>query len=226
MYDSESFEAAVREQNVIEARTIILYCLNSDKRRSTPQAVQIARENAGRFPNPNNALFEEEKPAYLGEVPSESLWDDKFFDRIKGALCANFSLEKLELAEKVIVVLRAKGLPDFQVEMPPKSVHHPQPSQLSQGQKKSLSSSQDAAQNTTTTNDGNAGKRPCPKPRLQPNSNAQEDFLKGMLLGGVMLGGAGLLIGLAAGCALKAAITGTIVGGVAGGCLSYKMKHK
>ena len=129
---------------------------------------------------------------------------------------ANFSLEKIKLAEEVIAVLREKGLPDFQVE---------ETSRTKSSTQKKVNLGQ-AQQSSKTSTGDEKRRRSSPKPRFQSDHSPQEDFLEGMLVGGVVLGGAGLVVGLVAGCALKAAVTGAIVGGIAGGFWTQNRNHK
>ena len=216
MHNSNSLEIAIQEQDVIAARTAILSCLDSDKRHSKPQALQMAKSISEKFTNPNNPLFQEEDPDFLGEIPLKSLWNETFFDRIKAAMYANFSQEKIKLAEEVIAVLREKGLPDFQVE---------ETSRTKSSTQKNVNLGQ-AQQSSKTSTGDEKRRRSSPKPRFQSDHSPQEDFLEGMLVGGVVLGGAGLIVGLVAGCALKAAVTGAIVGGIAGGFWTQNRNHK
>ena len=213
---SDRLSQAIQEQNVVRARTIILSCLDDDATSTKPQALRMAEEIADRFIDPEDPFFDQEN--HILEIPPKTEWDSALLRKIKAALQANFSREKLELAEQVISHLRAKGIPDFQVKRQSAEAHSAaKPMQQHFSEKKTSQPYHTAA-------------RPQGGCRTQPvrrsPRNAQSEFLAGAIVGGVALGGAGLIIGLLAGCALKATVSGIVIGGIAGGIVSQKKKRR
>ena len=121
---SDKLRTAIQERNVIHARTAILSYLDSDATEAMPQALRIAVEIADKFSNPEEPFFDQEN--HRLEIPSQAEWDSAFLRKIKAALQANFSREKLELAEQVISYLRAQGFRDFQVKEAKNTPRRPQ----------------------------------------------------------------------------------------------------
>ena len=110
---NDKLKAAIAEKNVIAARTQILIYLGHDEKEAKPVAVKIANEIAPYFTDPADPFFEADNN-YL-ETPAENLWDQDFYNKLVAYLRLNFSKEKLELAQRVILKLRSNGVRDFQV---------------------------------------------------------------------------------------------------------------
>lgn len=217
---NDKLKAAITEKNVIAARTQILIYLGHDEKEARPVAVKIANEIAPYFTDPADPLFEADNN-YL-ETLDESLWNQEFYNKLVAYLRLNFSKEKLELAERVILRLRSNGVRDFQVAS---TVHRQgetvRPRVNPIPEKKNTQHYVRPEYPTPTVS---AERRKRPQYRKSPKQT-QSEFLAGAIVGGVALGGAGLLIGLIAGCAVKATLSGIVIGGIAGGLLNQKKRR-
>ena len=109
----DELRSAIREQNVSRARAMVLSLLTMDETAPEPQALRLAMEIAGKFTDPETPFFDQED--HLWKIPPNTDWDPALLRKIKAALLTNFSKEKLELAEQIIAQLRARGLPNYQV---------------------------------------------------------------------------------------------------------------
>ena len=218
---NDKLKAAIAEKNVIAARTQILIYLGHDEKEAKPVAVKIANEIAPYFTDPADPFFEADNN-YL-ETPAENLWDQDFYNKLVAYLRLNFSKEKLELAQRVILKLRSNGVRDFQVVS---TVHRQEtpvrPRVNSIPEKKNT---QHYVHPEYPTPAVSIERRTRPQHRKSPKQT-QSEFLAGAIVGGVALGGAGLLIGLIAGCAVKATLSGIVIGGIAGGLLNQNKKRR
>ena len=217
---NDKLKAAIAEKNVVAARTQILIYLGHDEKEAKPVAVKIATEIAPYFTDPADPFFEADNN-YL-ETPAENLWNQDFYNKLVAYLRLNFSKEKLELAQRVILKLRSNGVREFQVAP---AVHRQEtsvrPRVNSTPEKKNTKNYVHPEYPTPTVS-------PERRTRLQYRKSprqAQSEFLAGAIVGGVALGGAGLLIGLIAGCAIKATLSGIVIGGIAGGILNQRKRR-
>ena len=203
---------AIQNGDVLQARTALQVELAlEDTKAASPNALKHALEAAKSFDNPDLFVSDD---GCLPFIP-ETEWDSGYFRKIRAALISNFSKEKLELAERVILYLRKEGNPDFQVK--PKKTEKAHGSPFDQTEPDDTAAPE-FGNNARQDKDGSKSLLPgneksTGSARLVPDNNP----FPAILLGAAFGGGAGLVVGLIAGITLKATICGGIlVGGIAG----------
>ena len=220
MIFSDSIQKAIRRQDVDLAQVALFTCLDADERHQHLQTLKVADEVAEKFLDFGKCLFEKEDNVLV--VRSETEWSRSYYMEIRGALQTNFSREKLELAEKVILYLRNQGNPSFQV-IKETTDHHPlsktEPGDATAPETGTLEKRQ-AKNSRQSRSHGNE--------KSSSNARLAQDnhHLSAIRLGAAIGGGTGLVAGLIAGITLKATICGGILaGGIAGAIVSSRTKN-
>lgn len=207
---SDSLQKAIRRQDVDLAQVALFTYLDADEGRQHPQTLKLADEVAKKFLDFGKHLFEKEDNVL--RLRPEAEWNRSYYMEIRGALHSNFSREKLELAERVILHLRNQGNPSFQ-EMKETTDRSP--------------FDRTEPDDATAPGTGTPEKRQDKDGRKSPGHGSKKSSkasivrdnnpFPSILLGAAIGGGAGLMVGLIAGITLKATICGGILaGGIAG----------
>lgn len=213
---------AIQNKDVLQARTAIQVELAlEDTKAPIPSAMKHALEAAGSFDDPGLFVPDDGCLPFLPETE----WNSAYFRKIRAALISNFSKEKLELTERVILYLREQGNPDFQIKPERETVG---------GAPFDQSESGDATAPETGTleklqpqNSRQSRSHGNGKSSSSASVTSDNNPLPAILLGAAIGGGAGLVVGLIAGITLKATICGGVLaGGIAGAIVSRTKNNR